>query len=787
MKILKNRCFYIVFDILVFLVFVFVINQILPCKISEASNEVLNLTINEKGIASWNPIKGAVRYTYNCSNFGGAVNETSLNLKELLVSQCVQSGTYSLVLRAVDENNSPLTSYSIATYEYTSKADVNAPQNVYWDGYIAKWDEVKKAVSYDVFVYTKEGKQVLQENVKKNQCDFSRNQGLCVDNEYFFKVVARGPEGYGCSLFSANSTLQKGWYHLSKVNGSIDENGVLTWNKIDGAYKYQWYIEKITGSILASSEPRISIAHILKYMECRKGTYEVTLYAIGDTDSNYSVLSDPWTGKFEYHPNIFEYKEELVKIFEDSSIEVIALKEDIELLNEDVLLKVVVNEKDRVLDLNGHTIKNSKDRDGAIGCGIIVVFENDEKTFTVTDSKGTGKVITDSNIMFGITNVKNYTKNDKPTTYQNDKIVIINGVFEKTRTKGHPIFYNESGMMNVIIDEKCKLPISEKMFNANFAIQSDVEKTEVIEALPSGEEVLSSGDDISISGEQNLEGIPVSGEIPSGEEITNEKTLESGEEGGIENQDTLPNQNSIDSSDNSGEILQSGDKVVALENDGSGENIIDESGDIVTVIEKASESGESTSVEIVQIKDSEAVASGENQNTAEEPIPIDSIESGENIIVNIENNDEGTQQNDESNHTTAQQDAENSNTSNQLGAENNSTTDQQDVGSSNTANQLDIENNEITVQQDLENSNNIARQDTENNNTTIQQDANNTAVQQNEEGSVPINVQESETNHIVTEQNNESGVSATVQPTDDDTNLNIENQSIEIKKEVDNI
>ncbi len=393
-------------------------------KVSVAAEDIRSLKISKEGVASWQSYKGAEKYSYSCSTFGGEVRDTSLDLKSLLASNGKKSGTYMLMLRAIDSEGHPLTDYASIAYQYVSKNDLKTPQNLKWKETIASWDLVKGADYYEVYLFRDNGILACMSTTKDNSYDFSSNASALKGESYYFKVIAKTNNGGGTSGFSANSAMQKGWYELVDLNAEISKENVLIWNPVEGAESYQWFINGEYGNHVSGEGTRVDLSGFLKGVGASKGKYQVSLFALGGKDSNYSAVSKEWKGSFSFDPTIVTYKETLYKELQDASLQEVVLREDVELNDEDLLFVMQVDKIDRSIDLNGHTLYNKKTIEGTRGCGIVILYTDDNRTVTIKDSKGTGKAMTNTNVLFGISNVKNYNSKKMLSTWTDSQLMI---------------------------------------------------------------------------------------------------------------------------------------------------------------------------------------------------------------------------------------------------------------------------------------------------------------------------------------------------------------------------
>lgn len=226
-----------------------------------------NVTL-EDGVLSWDELEGASYYyivlldfttesgTYNFdsgSYIGLGNNE--YDLKQLFDNNSFKTAEYHLKLLASNtedaDNHEAIIASAISqiesiTYNYTSsKTELPAPTNLVWDGYIAKWDAVENASSYDIVLYCSDTDQYDDSFTGKteNQYDFS---AFCTPNYlYSFSVKANAGSNStefldgNYSDFSDFMINGLDYLTLPEISGfTINSNNILTWNAVADAKGY---------------------------------------------------------------------------------------------------------------------------------------------------------------------------------------------------------------------------------------------------------------------------------------------------------------------------------------------------------------------------------------------------------------------------------------------------------------------------------------------------------------------------------------------------------------------
>ena len=166
---------------------------IMCLPITVFAEEGLNIRVSSDGVVSWNKITGAEKYTLlvELGKLGGPTQykdynytSESFELKKFLDEDSRSSGIYyvtvlaKVVGKVFNEN---------VSYSYTStKATLDTPTNLRWDGKIARWDDVENATEYTVLLKSNNDGGVITVNPSNPEYDFSSR----VKDQYYFTVIA---------------------------------------------------------------------------------------------------------------------------------------------------------------------------------------------------------------------------------------------------------------------------------------------------------------------------------------------------------------------------------------------------------------------------------------------------------------------------------------------------------------------------------------------------------------------------------------------------------------------
>ena len=177
----------------------------------------LGLTVNSNGIATWNRPSGLSYYELQiwegASGAGSLIKKDahytseSFNLKEYLTSYSKPTGYYEICIFPNDKDGKIVgMTTGIAdwyTYHYSSEMEkLSSPANLRWDGTTAKWDTVKNATKYNVYLYQPDGHQITNAETSDLEYDFySKYKSNFIDGIYF-EVEATNKGNYRDSNIS---------------------------------------------------------------------------------------------------------------------------------------------------------------------------------------------------------------------------------------------------------------------------------------------------------------------------------------------------------------------------------------------------------------------------------------------------------------------------------------------------------------------------------------------------------------------------------------------------------
>ena len=273
-----------------------------------------NVTLSDDGMLRWNDMGSATYDIYvDETAMGGTVtkiysiNTNAYNLINRFKTLKLENGTYYFTIKA---NDTDATSGDIRITYVSPEPKLSAPQNLSWDGTVAKWDSVVNATGYTVKLYSDSGSLQLSKTTTETQYDWSTN---VYNDGFWFEVIAtaadyrdsNAPESpkYGSPLVPNTYTVT---YDANGGSGSMGTEYIAIEN--DGFAKtytfpecgftapsgkefdkWQWYYNSNpsqTTDITPGNSPWLSGSITVKALwKDKSNTYTVTYDANSGTGS----------------------------------------------------------------------------------------------------------------------------------------------------------------------------------------------------------------------------------------------------------------------------------------------------------------------------------------------------------------------------------------------------------------------------------------------------------------------------------------------------------------------
>ena len=199
-----------------------------------------NIQLSDGGVLTWNEQQGATSYTIEVDKTAMGVtvtkiygiNTNSYNLINRFEELKLENGTYYFQIKA----NGPDTTSNTISFNYIStQPKLSAPQNLRWDGTVAKWDSVANATGYTVNLYSNSGSLQLSQTTTGTQYDWSTN---VYNDGFWFEVVATADD-YRDSNAAEGPRYGNGSWTAPTLNGGkaewnvqLSDEGVLTWKNM---------------------------------------------------------------------------------------------------------------------------------------------------------------------------------------------------------------------------------------------------------------------------------------------------------------------------------------------------------------------------------------------------------------------------------------------------------------------------------------------------------------------------------------------------------------------------
>ena len=255
-----------------------------------------NVSVNN-GVVTWDAFPGAAEYSYSYGNGGGYLDEPSLDLELKAKSFHWETGNYNYSIYAVDEYGTQISGKITGTYSYTCKqTPLATPTNLTWDHTTAKWDAVKDAEYYILYIYEyKNGNYSLitaQGRYVYDGTSYDMGSRFEVGKTYCFDVKA-------CAAYedldhldseygrSGNKTFVGVVPSLTNVKV---ENGKLTFDAVTGASKYDISIGS-SGSTCDALP--INMYEICSSISLNDGVYDIKIRV-------YNEYNEPLAPEYTY-------------------------------------------------------------------------------------------------------------------------------------------------------------------------------------------------------------------------------------------------------------------------------------------------------------------------------------------------------------------------------------------------------------------------------------------------------------------------------------------------------
>ena len=163
-----------------------------------------NVKIDKDGTVTWDAYPGAFTYqVYPVGYAGGPEPDREFSFKEFLAEMKAPSGTYSIVIDAMDEDYKTIAQYELSWYY---KEAVRSPMNVYWDNWQMLWWHPDEGVVFYGSLY-RDGEVLFDFGTPEMGPMDVSDYVVGADHEYYFSIRAT-KDGYEPSITVTSATIK---------------------------------------------------------------------------------------------------------------------------------------------------------------------------------------------------------------------------------------------------------------------------------------------------------------------------------------------------------------------------------------------------------------------------------------------------------------------------------------------------------------------------------------------------------------------------------------------------
>ena len=250
-----------------------------------------NVQLSDDGMLKWNDM-GSATYDIEVEKtaMGGTVtniysiNTNTYNLINRFKTLKLENGTYYFTIKANDTSEISGT----ISFRYVSpESKLSAPQNLRWDGTVAKWDSVANATGYTVILYTSSGSVQLSKTTSETQYNWDTEAAdgrwfkvVATADNYRDSNAAESPKyvvvSYSIGAYPYDATVSQ-----TQAGGQV----YLSTDKGTDGWSSDGYIKKATEGTTVTLNANPAPGY--KFVEWRQGTAGATI----STDANYQFTA----------------------------------------------------------------------------------------------------------------------------------------------------------------------------------------------------------------------------------------------------------------------------------------------------------------------------------------------------------------------------------------------------------------------------------------------------------------------------------------------------------------
>ena len=250
-----------------------------------------NVQLSDDGMLKWNDM-GSATYDIEVDKTatGGTVtniysiNTNTYNLINRFKTLKLENRTYYFTIKANDTSE---TSGTISFRYVSPESKLSAPQNLRWDGTVAKWDSVANATGYTVILYTSSGSVQLNKTTSETQYNWDTEAAdgrwfkvVATADNYRDSNAAESPKyvvvSYSIGAYPYDATVSQ-----TQAGGQV----YLTTDAGTDGWSSDGYIKKATEGTTVTLNANPAPGY--KFVEWRQGTAGAAI----STDANYQFTA----------------------------------------------------------------------------------------------------------------------------------------------------------------------------------------------------------------------------------------------------------------------------------------------------------------------------------------------------------------------------------------------------------------------------------------------------------------------------------------------------------------
>lgn len=230
---------------------------------------VTELEFDASGVMSWDPVEGASSYEVSINNDVKSVDVTTFD-------EFKYGDRNAIKVRATGDE----TTFSFWS-DTVNKEYLGVPTDVTYDGQDISWKGYASAKGYTVYVNGSEAGKSDKPNYRYD----SQKKSFSVS------VVANGD---GEDSFDSKHSDEKTYTYLGMVEDMEVDDGILKWNKVDGAEGYKITVNGVTRDVKKNEfELTENLTQAIRIQPYAANTGDKLYFAEWSEEKTYKLLSRP--------------------------------------------------------------------------------------------------------------------------------------------------------------------------------------------------------------------------------------------------------------------------------------------------------------------------------------------------------------------------------------------------------------------------------------------------------------------------------------------------------------